>query len=671
MNQDEQTNPQTNSKVKSVVVISTAMLTFITFWKAAAIVLCDFGSSAFYAGGIAYKAFGPAFPWYIMAVSLFSGLLLMMYLESCSMFTRSGVFPVVSAGLGEKAAQLAASALLFDMALTGPISGLSAGNYLIGLVNSTLATFHINFAFNPEFFSMLFAAAVVIYFWYQNVKGIQDSSEKSAKIIKLSLVICGILFAWSALTLALRGTVNLPPLKPQLTKEAMGWAANIPFMQKVGYIGVLIALGHSVLALSGLETLAQVFRELEYPKIQNLKKTSMIIFVFAVVFTGGLTFLASLIIAPQDMAKYSDNLISGLAMSLSGPSFLKLLLQAAVVFAGGLMLCGAVNTSIIGANGTMNRIAESGILTDWFRKIHKKYGTTYHIINTICITQLIVIFLSRGHVYLIGQAYAFGVLWSFVFEMVSIVVLRFTNREQKREFKMPFNIKFDHFYIPVGAIFVGLVVVALAGINLLTKKIATISGVSFGLILFLIFHISGRLNAKKANIMFEEGPREKLNEKQVPDLSAALTNLPYKENVIVTVKNADNLYHFEKVLTDYKDREMNIIVLYVRPLDNWNAGKDRAVVSVDYKELFTQVILKAENFGRQVHPIMLNSNDFFAAAAQTAFAAKAQKIVMGVSGTYGANEQMEYMVMAWATLPDKYPITAEILWPGREVSFKF
>ncbi|MCR5504729.1 MAG: APC family permease, partial [Elusimicrobiaceae bacterium] len=455
------------------------------------------------------------------------------------------------------------------------------------------------------------------------------------------------------------------------TEEAMGWAANIPFMQKVGYIGVLIVLGHSVLALSGLETLAQVFRELEYPKIQNLKKTAMIIFVFAVVFTGGLTFLASLIIAPEDMVKYSDNMISGLAMSLKGPTILKLILQGAVVFAGGLMLCGAVNTSIIGANGTMNRIAEAGVLTDWFRKIHKKYGTTYHMINTICMTQLLVIFLSRGKVYLIGQAYAFGVLWSFVFEMISIVVLRFKNREQKREFMMPFNIKFDHYYIPIGATFVVLIVVALAGINLITKKVATISGISFGLILFLIFHISERLNAKKANIMFEEGPREKLNETQVPDLSAALANLPYKENVLVTVKNANNLYHFEKVLTDYKDKEINIVVLYVRPLDNWNAGKDRAGVSVDYKELFTQVILKAENFGKQVHPIMLNSNDFFTAAAQTAFTAKAQKIVMGVSGTYGANEQMEYMVMAWATLPEKRPITAEILWPGREVSFKF
>ena len=119
---------KTQFKVKGVVVITTAMLTFITAWQAASIVLCDFASSAFYAGGIAMRAFGPAFPWYILGVMLFAGLLMMMYIESCSMFTRGGVFPVVNAGLGENAAKAAAAAILFDFTLTGPISGLSAGH---------------------------------------------------------------------------------------------------------------------------------------------------------------------------------------------------------------------------------------------------------------------------------------------------------------------------------------------------------------------------------------------------------------------------------------------------------------------------------------------------------------------------------------------------------------
>lgn len=97
---------------QKVVVLTTAMLTFIPFWKAAAVVLCDFGSSAFYAGGIAMRAFGPAFPWYILAVMLFSGLLLMVELEACSLFVRGGAYKIVREGLGDTAAKLAASALI-------------------------------------------------------------------------------------------------------------------------------------------------------------------------------------------------------------------------------------------------------------------------------------------------------------------------------------------------------------------------------------------------------------------------------------------------------------------------------------------------------------------------------------------------------------------------------
>ena len=48
------------------------MLSFISFWRAAGIVLNDLASSAFYAGGIAEAAIGNAAPWFILAVMLFS-----------------------------------------------------------------------------------------------------------------------------------------------------------------------------------------------------------------------------------------------------------------------------------------------------------------------------------------------------------------------------------------------------------------------------------------------------------------------------------------------------------------------------------------------------------------------------------------------------------------------
>src|SRR5271163_4550252 len=128
-----------------LVVASSVMLTFISFWRAAAIVLNDLGSSAFYAGGIAEEAVGKAAPWFILGVMLFSFAVRAVYVESCSMFTRGGVYRIVKEALGGTFAKLSVSALMFDYILTGPISGVSAGQYIVGLLNELLrlcATHH-------------------------------------------------------------------------------------------------------------------------------------------------------------------------------------------------------------------------------------------------------------------------------------------------------------------------------------------------------------------------------------------------------------------------------------------------------------------------------------------------------------------------------------------------
>src|ERR1700726_3530014 len=121
-----------------LIVASSVMLTFISFWRAAAIVLNDLGSSAFYAGGIAEQAIGAAAPWFILGIMLFSFAVRAVYVESCSMFTRGGVYRVVKEALGGTFAKLSVSALMFDYILTGPISGVSAGQYITGLMNEMM-----------------------------------------------------------------------------------------------------------------------------------------------------------------------------------------------------------------------------------------------------------------------------------------------------------------------------------------------------------------------------------------------------------------------------------------------------------------------------------------------------------------------------------------------------
>ena len=657
------------SRVKKVVVLTTAMLTFIPFWKAAAVVLCDFGSSAFYAGGIAMRAFGPAFPWYILAVMLFSGLLLMLELEACSLFVRGGAYKIVREGMGDTAAKLAASALIFDFILTGPISAVTAGHYLCGLFNSFLEWGGAAIELPEDVISVLFGLLVTVYFWRQNVKGIEESSSKSAKIIAFSLAVCFLLAIWSFITMALHGA-HLPPTQLAFSQEALGWAGGIDWMQTIGLVGMMMAFGHSVLALSGIETLSQVYREIEYPKAQNLKKAAWLIFGFALLFTGGLTFLSAVIIPPELVA----NLLAGLAMSMAGPNILKLLMQAMIVVCGVAMLSGAVNTSLIGSNSLMNRIAEDGILTDWFRKIHRRYGTSYHIIHVIAIVQLAVILVSRGNVYLLGEAYAFGVMWCFVFEVSAIIRLRWKRAAQKRDFMFPLNIKYENYYIPVGLILLCGFLVSVACVNLFTKQVATVAGLGFTAFLFAVFSLSERLNAKRANTMFEEGYRERINAQTVDDLKEAFSELDHPHRILVAVKNPENLYHLEEVLSKANADETDVIVLYCKPVENVLYRQDMRSAAVDEQEVFTAVIFLAEKYGLPVTPVLVHSNDAYYAIAQAAAVADAEEVVMGVSGRHGANPQIERAVMTWGAVKDhelKHPVTLRILWEGREVSYRF
>src|SRR5262245_35369843 len=116
-----------------VIIVSSVMFSFISYWRTAAVVLCDLASTAYYIGAIVEQSIGRSAPWFILAVMCFSYMVRWVYIESCTLFVRGGVYRVVREALGPLLAKIAVSALLFDYILTGPISSVTAGQYLIGL----------------------------------------------------------------------------------------------------------------------------------------------------------------------------------------------------------------------------------------------------------------------------------------------------------------------------------------------------------------------------------------------------------------------------------------------------------------------------------------------------------------------------------------------------------
>jgi amino acid transporter len=662
--------------VPRVLIATTALLSFISFWRAAAIVLNDLASSAYYAGGEAEANIGKAAPWFILAIMLFSYAVRAVYVESCSMFVRGGVYRAVKQSLGGTLAKFSVSALMFDYILTGPISGVAAGQYLAGLVNDLLQYFHIGgplSGVSSDSIAVGFALLVTVYFWWENTKGIPESSEKALHIMKLVTVMVVILIAWCGYTIAVRHSV-LPPLpyprNLRFSPSALGWLAHSSLPQTCGILAIFIALGHSVLAMSGEESLAQVYREIESPKLPNLKKAGLVIFIYSLVFTSLVSFFAVMIIPDGVRQHFLENLIGGLAMNLEGPFIARLIFHGFVVVVGTLILAGAVNTAIVGSNGVLNRVSEDGVLSSWFRQPHPKFGTSYRIINIVVILQLLTILISRGEVTFLANLYAFGVIWSFAMNGLAVLVLRYT-KPGAREFQVPLNFYIRGVQIPLGLGLITLMLFLIAVVNLFTKPIATMAGGAFSILLFIVFTISER-NARsggKAHVEMDQFNLE-VESELTPEAVGAKPG-----NILVPVSNVYNLYHLGNVLDRIKPGRRDVVVLHVRLLRRSASGEneleaDQMFGSIE-QHLFSQALSMAEKRGKSIRLAVVASNEIWDGILRAATSLQSSTIVLGHSPKESTEEQAREIGEAWEKLGDPKPqFNLEIHLPNGDKVYK-
>ena len=652
-----------------VVVASTVMLSFISFWRAAAIVLCDLGSSAFYAGGIAETAVGKSAPWFILAIMLLAYAVRAVYIESCGMFVRGGVYKVVHEALGGTLAKFSVSALLFDYVLTGPISAVSAGLYIAGLLNESLeAMGHQAWMVPPKMFAAGFAILVTVYFWRKNIIGMHESSQKALRIMQITTVMVVILIFWALATVFLKGfqTVPLPsPSNFHVSSESLGWLNGTGAEQLI-WVVVLVGIGHSLLAMSGYESLAQVNREIASPKLKNLQKAGTVVFVYSLVFTSMVSFFAVMLIPDKERTTvFIDNLIGGLAMHLSGPLWARLGFHGFVVVVGAIILAGAVNTAILGSNGVLNRVAEDGVLPDALRKPHKRFGTTSRLINLIVGLQILTIIISRGDLYLLGEAYAFGVVWSFAMKSLSVLVLRYKKPEH-REWRVPLNIKFGTFELPLGLVLITLMLFSLAIVNLLTKKTATISGIIFTVTFFILFEISEKIH-KRHRTSANASELEKFNLEEAPAFEDALPQTR-PGGVLVAVRNPNRLDAVQRALEKTNTREMDIVVMTVKNVTSAGSGEhdlDPAqVFSTDIQVLFSKVVSLAEKAGKHVELLVVPGPDPNEVILETAAKLKSGVIMIGVSGRMPVETFAKSFGDAWENLPAPRPkLSLEIVSP--------
>jgi hypothetical protein len=444
-----------------------------------------------------------------------------------------------------------------------------------------------------------------------------------------------------------------------------------------------VALGHTLLAMSGEEALAQVYREIEAPKQKNLKKAAFVIFVVSIFFTAFVSFACYSIVPEAQRLAAGDNLLNQLVLNFAGPAGLKLCMVGFVVLVGALILAGAVNTSIFASNSVLNRVAEDGILADWFRVPHHRFGSTYRVIHLVGILQVVTILVSMGDVHLLGEAYAFGVIWSFVFMTVSMFILRFKYRG-KRAISMPLNLKIGTVKWPLGIGIVCFILIGVAVTNLFTKKVATISGISFTSIFFCIFVASDRYNRRRRRGADPAEHTEKFILDRRPELTADDVP-PHGEGVriLVPIRDPHNLAHLKQALQKSHERKSEIVVMTVKVDRTYRENAEQVMpgegdklfnegegmFTTDEQTLFSKVVELAETYGEQVIPIVVPSNNAWFAIARTAQEIEADEILLGMSEKISPDVQLQQLALMWGIVSsgDEKELTLRIVKkPGEE-----
>jgi hypothetical protein len=284
---------------------------------------------------------------------------------------------------------------------------------------------------------------------------------------------------------------------------------------------------------------------------------------------------------------------------------------------------------------------------------------------------MFTIIVSRGDVIMLGEAYAFGVIWSFTFNSLAMLVLRWKYHGE-RGWKVPLNIRVGKTEIPLGLISVFLVLLTTAVVNLFTKSVATVSGVIFAAAFFVIFSLSERDNKRRHDLTKRQMREHFQLEHQDTVGREALDIRPGA--VVVTMRDSATPFALKWALTHTDTDSQDIVVLAARMMGVGGpeyVDASEQLFSEHEQMLFTKAVSIAESFGKHISLLVVPAGDIFAALVQTANSLDAAAVVSGLSSKLTAEEQAYHVGQAWEALPEpKRQFTFYVIKPdGDALSF--
>ena len=433
----------------------------------------DLGSSIFYALGItALFALG-ATPLALLMAGVVFVCTALSYAELTSAFHESGGSASFARhAFNDLISFIAGWGLLLDYIVTIAISAFAVGPYL------------------SEFFPFLkqpdglifFAIGIIGVLFTVNFFGIKQSTRASFFLMLLTLA--------TQVVIVFIGFYFTENIWHVFQNLAIGKGIGTP-----SWHDFIHGTAMAMVAYTGIESIAQLGAETRRPAHTVPKAIIITMFVLIAVYFG-LSTVALGVLSPKALGEdYIQNPITGIVAHLPiGAEFL----VPWVGMLAAIVLFVAANAGLIGASRLSYNMGEYYQLPRFFYAIHPRYRTPYFALAFFAVLAILVISASRARLTFLADLYNFGAQIAFFSTHVSLIVLRIKKPHMRRPFKVPFNIPFGKYQIPLPAIIGALATFAVWLLVVFTKPEGRYLGcawLTFGLIMYFYYRRKSHIPA--------------------------------------------------------------------------------------------------------------------------------------------------------------------------------
>ncbi|MCF6131360.1 amino acid permease [Flavobacterium wongokense] len=259
------------------------------------------------------------------------------------------------------------------------------------------------------------------------IKGTQESAFVNGIIVitKVSIVVLIIVFGWHFIDSA-NHTPYIPPTSTYVDEAGVGHNFG-------GIMGILGAAGTVFFAFIGFDAVSTAAQETINPKrnmpigiLGSLAVCTILYILFAHVLTGleDVEFFRN----GGKEASVSNAIIS----AMPGYNWLAQFVTVAILFG----FTSVILVMLLGQSRVFYSMGKDGLLPRAFSDIHPKFKTPYKAnLVILVIVGLFAAFIPGD---IVGDMTSIGTLFAFILVCISVIVLRKTHPEMKREFKTPF-----------------------------------------------------------------------------------------------------------------------------------------------------------------------------------------------------------------------------------------